>query len=78
MPNTKAAAKWARASNKRFKRNSAVKSKLKTLFKKAAAKPGDDNAIRSAVAAFDKAAARGIIHKNKAARKKSKLAALAS
>lgn len=74
MPNIKAAIKWTRASEKRRKRNLAVNSKLKTLSKKAMT-PGATEADRKAAgSAFDKAAARGIIHKNKANRKKSRLA----
>ncbi|HXW76065.1 MAG TPA: 30S ribosomal protein S20 [Candidatus Eremiobacteraceae bacterium] len=74
MPNIKAAMKWTRASEKRRKRNTEVVSKLKTLFKKAAAPSASAADVKSAAAAADKAAARGIIHKNKANRKKSRLA----
>ena len=74
MPNIKAAIKWTRASEKRRQRNLSVNSKLKTLGKKAAAQGAAPEDIRAASSAFDKAAARGIIHKNKANRKKSRLA----
>ncbi|MBC5824637.1 MAG: 30S ribosomal protein S20 [Candidatus Eremiobacteraeota bacterium] len=74
MPNIKAAVKWTRASEKRRLRNAAVKTKLKTLFKKASAPKADDSAVTVAMSALDKAAARGIIHKNAANRKKSRLA----
>ena len=74
MPNIKAAIKWTRASEKRRKRNLAVTSKLKTLGKKAAANGAAEADVRAASSAFDKAAARGVIHKNKASRKKSRLA----
>lgn len=77
MPKSKAASKWARASQKREKRNTAVKSELKTLFKKAIAKEAAPGAFVDAASAFDKAAARGVIHKNKANRKKARLAAAA-
>jgi len=71
LPNIKAAIKWTRQSEKRTQRNLDVKTRLKTLFKKAT--KGDETA--SAVEAqFDKAARKGIIHPNKAARKKSRLA----
>ncbi|MBV8172576.1 MAG: 30S ribosomal protein S20 [Candidatus Eremiobacteraeota bacterium] len=73
MPNIKSAKKWARASQKRRERNLSTKSGLKTAFKKASDAPTSDN-VRSAASAYDKAAARGIIHKNKANRKKSRLA----
>lgn len=73
MPNIKAAVKWVRQSEKRTLRNLDTKTRLKTLFKKA--KSANDPAVTSSVEEqFDKAAARGIIHPNKAARKKSRLA----
>lgn len=71
MPNIKAAHKWARQTEKRGERNTAAKSRLKTLFKKAltGGEPG-----REVESAFDRAASKGIIHANKAARKKARLA----
>lgn len=71
MPNIKAAIKWTRQTEKRTKRNLDVKTRLKTLFKKA--KAGSETA-GEVEAQFDKAARKGIIHPNKAARKKSRLA----
>lgn len=73
VPNIKAAVKWSRQSEKRAQRNLATKTRLKTLFKKAKA-TGDAADTRTVEGAFDKAAAKGIIHPNKAARKKSRLA----
>ena len=73
MPNIKSAKKWARASEKRRKRNLAVKTMLKSAYKKAVETPTKAN-VTAAGALHDKAAARGIIHKNKANRKKSRLA----
>ena len=73
VPNIKAAVKWVRQSEKRTLRNLDAKTRLKTLFKKA--KSAKDPAVTSSVEAqFDKAAHKGIIHPNKAARKKSRLA----
>ena len=73
MPNIKAAVKWVRQSEKRTLRNLDTKSRLKTLFKKA--KSVKDAGVTASVEAqFDKAARKGIIHPNKAARKKSRLA----
>jgi small subunit ribosomal protein S20 len=73
VPNIKAAIKWTRQSEKRRKRNLDAKTRLKTLFKKA--KSSEDTALVSSVESqFDKAAQKGIIHPNKAARKKSRLA----
>ena len=73
MPNIKAAVKWVRQSEKRTLRNLDTKTRLKTLFKKAKSAK-DAGVVSSVEAQFDKAAQRGIIHKNKAARKKSRLA----
>jgi small subunit ribosomal protein S20 len=73
VPNIKAAEKWVRQSQKRTQRNLDVKTRLKTVYKKAAASADGDMA-RSVEAQFDKAAQKGIIHPNKAARKKSRLA----
>lgn len=71
MPNIKAAEKWARQTERRTSRNKDAKSRLKTLFKKGAAGATARDEVESA---FDRAAAKGVIHKNKAARKKSRLA----
>lgn len=73
MPNIKAAEKWARQTEKRTLRNKDAKSRLKTIFKKAVA-GADSSAAPSIESAYDKAAKSGIIHPNKAARKKSRLA----
>lgn len=73
MPNIKAAEKWVRQTGKRTQRNLDTKTRLKTLFKKAVS--AQDAAVTTSVEAqFDKAAQKGIIHPNKAARKKSRLA----
>jgi small subunit ribosomal protein S20 len=73
VPNIKAAVKWVRQSEKRTARNLDTKTRLKTLFKKA--KSANDPAVAAQVEGqFDKAASKGIIHPNKAARKKSRLA----
>jgi len=73
LPNIKAAVKWVKQSEKRELRNRDVKTRLKTLFKKS--KNSGDVATAPAVESqLDKAASKGIIHPNKAARKKSRLA----
>ena len=77
MPNIKAAEKWVRQTGKRTQRNLDVKTRLKTVFKKAAGS-GDAESVRSVEAQFDKAASKGVIHPNKAARKKSRLAKAAA
>jgi small subunit ribosomal protein S20 len=72
VPNIKAAEKWVKQSEKRRVRNLDTKTRLKTLVKKA--KAGESVAVLDAQSALDKAAQKGIIHPNKAARKKSRLA----
>jgi small subunit ribosomal protein S20 len=61
---------------KRAERNKAVKSELKTRVKTATSTIGEDSndeAVRLAVKRLDMAAAKGVIHKNQAARRKSRL-----
>ena len=74
MPNIKAAEKWVRQTEKRTQRNLNVKTRLKTLFKKAVSAQ-DGEVVKSVEAQFDKAAQKGIIHPNNAARRKSRLMA---
>ncbi len=66
---SKSGLKRKRQSLRRMQRNQAVRSRLKTLTK-AATTP---DALREAIAALDRAAGAGLIHKNTAARKKSRL-----
>jgi small subunit ribosomal protein S20 len=73
LPNIKAAEKWVQQSERRETHNKAVKSRLKTLFKGAVASRQPE-ATRQVESALDKAASRGVIHPNKAARKKARLA----
>ncbi len=59
--------------------NKAIKSNLKTVVKKAdaaisAGAADKDAAVKAAVVAIDKAAAKGVLHKNTASRKVSRLA----
>lgn len=76
---TRSAAKAHRQSVKRRIRNRAVKSATKTAIKKAtmAIASGDPEAARTAVrdalSALDRAASKGVIHPNNAARRKSRL-----
>ncbi len=73
MPNIKAAEKWVRQSTKRTAQNKDKTTRLKTIFKKAVTAK-DAEFAKSVESAYDKAAKTGVIHKNKAARKKSRLA----
>mgnify|MGYP003333039417 FL=1 len=76
MANIKSQKKRILTNAKRAERNKAVKSELKTRVKNARTSVGaDTNAedVRLAVKRIDMAAAKGIIHKNTAARRKSRL-----
>lgn len=79
MANIKSAKKRILVIQTKTLRNKMVKSKIKTLVKKveAAIAAGDKTAaasvLKNAVVAIDKAAAKGIFHKNTAARKVSRL-----
>ena len=79
MPNTKSASKRLRQTKVRTAHNRSIKSAVKTTVKKVttALESGDVEAAEAAypVAAqsLDKAGAKNIIHKNAAARKKSRL-----
>lgn len=79
MPNIKSAAKRARQNIIREKRNRRIKSMLKTSIRRfeESLQNGDMEEARvklnAAVRQIDKAAARGVVHKNNAARKKSRL-----
>jgi len=78
MANIKSQKKRILTNAKRQERNKAVRSELKTRIKRAdrAATGGaedTDEQVRRAVKALDMAAAKGVIHKNQAANRKSKL-----
>jgi small subunit ribosomal protein S20 len=78
MANTKSALKRIKTSEKRRQRNVAVKSATRTYVKKArtaiAQNAGESEAdVMAAIAALDKAAKKGVIHRNNAARRKSRL-----
>lgn len=79
MPNIKSAKKRMKVTAEKTLRNKRVKSAMKTDIKKfdAAARAGSEDRtelFRKASGAVDKAASKGIIHRNKANRKKSQLA----
>ena len=77
MANTKSAAKRSRQSAARATQNRGVRTRLHTLQKRVrgATKP-DAEQIRGLISALDKAAKRGIIHRNAADRRKARLNAL--
>ena len=78
MPNIKSAKKRVEIIRTRTMRNVRIKSSLRTTlrkFEKAMSAGSEDTAdgLRNAVRAIDRAVTRGILHKNSAARKKSRL-----
>ena len=72
MPNIKSAKKRVLLSEARNARNKAERSALKTTLKKFDAAVAEGNR-KVAVKTVDKAVAKGILHKNNAAHKKSAL-----
>jgi small subunit ribosomal protein S20 len=80
MANTKQAEKRARQGEKQRQHNASLKSTLRTAIKKVkkAIEAGDANAAQAAfqanVSTIDSIADKKIIHKNKAARFKSRMA----
>jgi small subunit ribosomal protein S20 len=80
VANIKSQIKRNRQNIRRRERNRAVRSEIKTRTKRAvqAAEAGADDAeerLRLAIKRIDKAAAKGVIHRNAAARRKSRLVA---
>lgn len=80
MPNIKSAIKRVKTNEKKNAQNTMVKSDMRTAVKKAEAAIATSE-VTAATSTFtvassklDKAAAKGLIHKNAAARKKSRLA----
>ena len=80
MANIKSQIKRIKTNEKRRQRNKAVKSSVRTAIRKfrEAADAGDRDAavelMRAASRALDRAAGKGVIHRNQAANKKSAMA----
>lgn len=80
MPNTKGAAKAMRQSERRREFNLKVRDAVKKSVKevrrliKDGKKTEAAEAMKRAMSALDKAAKKGVVHKNNASRKKSRLA----
>jgi small subunit ribosomal protein S20 len=77
LANTSSAKKRIRSNERKHERNTVYRSRVKTMVKKAeqsifSGSP-DEASIREAIRTLDKAAVKGIIHKNNAARRKSRL-----
>ena len=77
MANIASQIKRNRQNEKARQRNKMVRSELQTRTKKAlaAAENGEDtaDALKAAIKRIDSAATKGVLHKNTAARKKSRL-----
>lgn len=80
MPNIKSSERSMKTDAKRRARNFAVRSRLRTSSRKVeeAVKLGKQDEAKTlliqAISVIDKAVVKGVIHKNAAARKKSRLA----
>lgn len=82
MPNISSAKKRMRQEEKRRARNRSVKSTVRTYVTSArnaiatnATDPTTEEAIRAAISELDSAVSKGVIHRNNAARRKSRLMA---
>ena len=79
MPTSKSAEKQVRVSARRQSRNKSIRSETKTNITKAekfifsGELEAAQEAVKAAVVSLDKAAEKGIIHQNNAARRKSRL-----
>ena len=81
MANTKSAQKRIRTNQRKHDSNTSYRSRVKTMIRKAeqlivsSKSSAEDTsaAVRDAVSTLDKAAVKGILHKNNAARRKSRL-----
>lgn len=78
MPNIKSAIKRVKVNEKKNLRNRMIKSAMRTTVKKydvaIANGTADEKLLGATAAAVDKAASKGVIHKNAANRKKARLA----
>lgn len=75
MPNIKSAIKRVKVNATKNQRNSEAKSAMRTVVKRAEANLANNDAstVLEAARKLDKAVSKGLIHKNAAARKKSRL-----
>ena len=79
MANIKSAIKRIRSSARKQQHNRVVRGRARTAVKKARVVLAEDKSdeaqasIKEAVSALDHAAGKGVIHKNAAARRKSRL-----
>ncbi|MFO7917304.1 MAG: 30S ribosomal protein S20 [Anaerolineae bacterium] len=79
MPNLKSSEKRMRQNQKRRAHNRAIRSRLRTVVKKANSlieegeQEAAEEAVRDAVSELDRAVKKGILHRNNADRRKSRL-----
>lgn len=78
MANTQSALKALHQSERRRARNRAIRSRTRTFVKKARAsitgsRPEVEDSVRQAISALDRAVSKGVIQRNNAARRKSRL-----
>lgn len=73
MPRIKSAKKRMRQARSRTAHNRTQRSAVKTAVKRARTETTKEN-VESAMKALDRGARKGLIHRNNAARKKSRLA----
>lgn len=76
MANTKSAKARVLTNQRDQQRNIAIKSNIKTLVKKINSTDNEQievDSLKIAVKAIDKAVSKGVLHKNTASRKKSRL-----
>ncbi len=83
MPNIKSQKDRVVQSKKEAARNKAIKTNLKTVVKKADAAISQGSAekdvmVKAAIAAIDKAASKGVLHKNTASRKVARISKAAA
>ncbi len=80
MANTKSALKAMRQSERRRVRNRMIRTRTRTFVKRARAAvvaepaaPSTEETLRQAISALDRAVSKGVLHRNSAARRKSRL-----
>lgn len=78
MPHHKSAVKRMRTSKRDRTKNIAVRSELKTLLKRMADQPTNQDVMKATVSELDRAVKKGVIKKAVANRRKSRLARAAN
>ena len=76
MPKLKSAKKRLRTNAKAYARNRAIRSRMRSAVKRVLQAPDKataETSLQAAISGVDKTARKGIIHKNAAARYKSRL-----